>query len=371
MEKIVYKIVGFMVVLGIIISVLEDCKGSIADRMLDVFLNPLTSCDRQKYIDELDKEKPKNAAEFIGVCITQIGICNNDITNISSTNINIQEEFNSVNKLVNNYNQTISNHNNTIKNTKNNQINLTNWIDEHNTYVNILNNKYDDVRAKIDALTKEQKELKDKIESLKDYVSKYDKILSGDYYKEKTKIENYISELNIKLNSLTTEINTSKKMLKELKESIDKCTHEIEKINKKLGELPPGGGTGDDTGDDTGDGTGNGTENGTGGNEKENKTFYIIIGSEKELKEKGIVTSGGLFGGLKVTSNPNKDLFAFLSGKDKSILLGSEKSDFDVISDMPADSYDIRIINKTKILVIMDIDSFWSKTEYLVITKSE
>lgn len=363
MEKIVYKIVGFMVVLGIIISVLEDCKGSIVDRMLDVFLNPLTSCDRQKYIDELDKEKPKNAAEFIGVCITQIGICNNDITNISSTNINIQEEFKSVNKLVNNYNQIISNHNNIIKNTTINQNNLTNWVDEHNTYVNILNNKYDDVRAKIDALTKEQKELKDKIESLKDYVSKYDKILSEDYYKEKTKIENYISELNIKLSSLTTEINTSKKMLKELKESIDKCTHEIEKINKKLDELS----SGDVPVVDSVDGTGKGSD----GDEIENKTFYIIIGSEDELKEKGIVISGGLFGGLKVTSNPNKDLFAFLSGKDKSILLGSEKSDFDVISDIPADSYDIRIINKTKILVIKDINSFWSKTEYLVITESE
>lgn len=356
MEKIVYKIVGFMVVLGIIISVLKDCKGSIADRMLDVFLNPMTSCDRQKYIDELDKGKPQNAAEFIGVCITQIGICNNDITNISSTNVNIQEEFKSVYKLVNNYNQIISNHNNIIKNTTINQNYQTNWIDEHNTYVNILNNKYDDVRAKIDALTKEQKELKDKIESLKNYVSNYDKIMSEEYNKEKTKIDNYISELNIKLSSLTTEINTSKKKLKQLKESIDKCTHEIEKINKKLGELPE-----------------NGPENGPDKDEstKEDKTFYYIIGTEDELKEKGIVSSGGLFGGLKVNPNPNKDLFVFLGDNNKSILLGSEKSEFDVISDIPADSYDIRVINKAKILVIKDLKTFWSKTEYLVIIKSE
>ena len=110
MEKIVYKVVGFMLVLGIIISTLEQCKESLADRLLDVFVNPLTSCDRQKYIDEIEKGKPQNAFEFVGICITQIGIYNNVITNIKSTNLNIQQDFNSVNSVVNNYNRKISNH---------------------------------------------------------------------------------------------------------------------------------------------------------------------------------------------------------------------------------------------------------------------
>lgn len=358
MEKIVYKIVGFMVVLGFIITMLEKCQDSLADRLLDIFLNPLTSCDRQKYIDEIEKDKAKNPAEFIGICITQIGIYNNDITNINSTNINIQQDFKSVNTIVNNYNQKISNHYSLI-NKITDETTIINWIEQHNTYKNDLDNRYNELKARIDALKKDQKELEDKIKSLEIEISSYayqeTDLISRDQFRKKIEeLKNNILELENKTNSLTKEIKTSTIKLKDIKRSIDKCIDEIKKINEKL-EKKLGR-----------DSKGLGGNEGTG---PEEKTYYYIIGSEDELKEKEIVSSGGLFGGLKVNPNPNKDLFVFLSEKDKSILLGSEESEFDVISDIPADSYDIRVVNKAKILVIKDLKTFWSKTEFLVIIK--
>lgn len=171
-----------------------------------------------------------------------------------------------------------------------------------------------------------------------------------------TELENYktlqkelnenINKLLEKIENLKREVAANNRLLEELKQSIDRCTRELKKINEKLDKLIEQ-------------------------NDVEDKTYYFIIGTEDDLKSKGLITSGGLFGGLKVTPSPNKELFALLTEKDKTIPLGKEDAVYDVLSDIPVDSYEYRTVNKVKVLIIKDVKTFWSRTEFLIIKQSE
>ncbi len=52
-------------------------------------------------------------------------------------------------------------------------------------------------------------------------------------------------------------------------------------------------------------------------------------------------------------------------------MLGEEDMEFDVLSEMPADSYEYRVVNRVKVLIIKDVDRFWSQTAFLIIKRSE
>ncbi|MGV8827615.1 MAG: Cbp1 family collagen-binding glycoprotein adhesin [Breznakibacter sp.] len=97
------------------------------------------------------------------------------------------------------------------------------------------------------------------------------------------------------------------------------------------------------------------------------KGFYII-GSKKELKEKSIVTSDGLFSSKKImTGNYESDFFTKVNVTQiEEIPLMSKKAK--VLSNHPKDSYSLNAdANGNLTLVIKNKTDFWSVSKYLVV----
>lgn len=93
---------------------------------------------------------------------------------------------------------------------------------------------------------------------------------------------------------------------------------------------------------------------------------YYAIGTKEELLKNKIIEVG-FFGGITVKETGFDKSF-FIPGKKTSISmipLYSEKAE--VLSAMPENSYSIRSINGQKVLAIVNVDNFWSKTDYLVV----
>lgn len=368
MEKIVYKVVSFMVIFALALALLDDCVGcvkSATDSFLNSLFNPLKSCSNEDNVTGKDLYDA-DPIEFKYYVTAQIVKHENVIKNISVSNTNIKQEISPVNVLVNKYNQTVTNQNKYIKQTYINQTTLLEWVEENNTNIDYLKTKsknlatqLDNIQSEIDGLKKQVKSLENAIRN-KHFDKDHSKILGREDFNEmKIGLENDIKELSNKISALTKELNSNKSLIKDLNQSIEDCVHNIEEINKKLDKLIIKGGQ------DT-------TQSPA---PTEEKTYYYIIDTEDELKTMGIVSKdgilGGIFGGLKVTPDPNKDLFALLTKSDRSILLGSEDYKFEVLSDMPDDSYQYRTINKITVLIITDVEKFWSQTEFLVIKQSE
>ena len=361
MDKIVYRIVSFMVLLALTIALFDECTGYVkrtAEDFMNSLYNPLKSCSSDNDVSNTDIDKA-DPIEFKYYITAQIVKQQNEIKNISTSIANISQEITPVSVLVNNCNQTIENQSKYISQTNINQTTLLQWVQENNSNMNRLESQYSYLASRIDNIKSEIKELKNQLASLKKAVSRkhYEKENSkimdaSDFAKMKKDLESEINELSGKIDALTKELRRNTSSMSKLKASVDDCIAKIEKLNKELDKAIGNGG-------------------GTTPPLAEDKTYYFIIGTEDDLKSKEVISSGGLFGGLKVNPNPNKDLFGLLTDKNKSILLGSGESKFEVLSDMPSDSYEIRTINRTALIAIKDLEEFWSKTEFLIILQIE
>lgn len=97
------------------------------------------------------------------------------------------------------------------------------------------------------------------------------------------------------------------------------------------------------------------------------KGFYIL-GSKRELKDKGIITSEGLFAGKKVmTGNYEEDFFTQVNVTQlEEIPLMSKKAK--ILSSHPKSSYSLAEGEKGVLtLVIKNKSEFWSVSRYLVV----
>ncbi len=376
MVKLVVRIVAFFLIFGLILSWLKSCEGSPLDRWLSKLLDPTE--DSGRFSDNITNEDIRNAdpTEFniyVNIAISKL---NEQYISCNSTNINISQEINPIYVQIDQYNQTINNQTNYIKNSNINQVSLIEWAENNRTSISLLNDKYNNLNNKIDGLNSELKDLNSKIKSLRndiesnrkhfsDYIrkledkykkqgieiSKITEIIKSEtekYNKLQNELKELIEKLTSKVKSLTQELNATKAKLEDLDKSIKKCIKKLEELNKKIDELIKKSGR-DPINDDT--------------------NYYYIIDTEEKLKAKGIVFSDGLSDELHVVSEPDKSYFALLTDKNKTIKLGKEKDSFEVLSDMPAHSYEFRSINNMKVLTITDLKGFWSKTKYLVIMK--
>lgn len=349
MEKLFYKILSFVIVIVLVIAVFDECVGYVkgtAHDILENLLSPLKSCSADDdATEDLDKADP---VTFKYLVIAQMKKQEIEINNISISNTNIKQEISPVNVLVNNSNQTITHQNKYINQTNINQTTLIQWVEQNNSNISQLETQYNYLVSRIDNLKSEIDGLKKQINSLKEAIIRkhYDKdnsmIMDKDNFeKMKSELQKDIQKLLDKFGALNGELKNNQSLILELKQTIDKCIHNIEEINKKMDELIS----------------------------KKAKTYYFIIDTEEELVSKNIISKGNLFNGLKVSANPNKDYFILLTENSKSIPLGSQDDKFEIMSDMPANSYEIRIVNKIKVLVIKDVKSFWSKTVFLIVLK--
>lgn len=100
-------------------------------------------------------------------------------------------------------------------------------------------------------------------------------------------------------------------------------------------------------------------------------TSYYVIGTKKELLEKGVITKEGGFVGIgktnKLKSDFNKEYFTKIDvTTTSSIPLLTKKAS--VITTHPSGSYKIEgSKDKAEKLVISNSDEFWSASKYLVI----
>lgn len=95
---------------------------------------------------------------------------------------------------------------------------------------------------------------------------------------------------------------------------------------------------------------------------------YWIAGSKKELKNLGVLTSGGLLKKKKLdASNFDTSIFTKVDIRELKQLKLDDKSP-KILTQMPEGSYEIKDNgDKTSTLVITDAEKFWSITNYLVI----
>lgn len=99
----------------------------------------------------------------------------------------------------------------------------------------------------------------------------------------------------------------------------------------------------------------------------EMNTVYYAIGSDKELKQAGVLKNGGFLRGAKI--NPSDFSASTFNKTDrrtfKTIPLHSKKAK--VMTQQPADSYIIEDDGNQKVLTITNPDRFWNQSPYLVI----
>jgi chromosome segregation ATPase len=99
-------------------------------------------------------------------------------------------------------------------------------------------------------------------------------------------------------------------------------------------------------------------------------TAYYIVGTDKELKTKKILTKEGGFIGIgrnqKILQDFNKDLFNKIDiTKVKTIAINKKKAK--LLTTHPSSSYKFEGVNKVDNLIITNAEDFWGISKYLVI----
>lgn len=364
MVKLVVKICAFFIIFGMILGWMKSCEGDYIEKFLDDHF--FSSSEKDKDDEEITCKDIENADpdqfyRYVNVKIAQL---NQQYISYNSTNTSISQEISSIKNLIEQCNQSISSQTAYISKTNINQPILINWVSENKDNISQLE-VAEDLQAKIEMADSKISRLETEIEDLlravnknkthfKSYIRKYNKnVIKNETVKYETIVNNFnesIVQLQQKIWALSNELKSYENDLSDLiRRSVKLCIRRLKEINEKLDKAIEQ----------------------SGRPNEEDKTYYFIIDTEDELKSKGLVLSGGLFGGLKVTDSPDKEEFALLSEKDKTIMLGEEDMEFDVLSEMPADSYEYRVVNKVKVLIIKDVDRFWSRTAFLIIKKSE
>lgn len=363
MVKLVVRIVAFFLIFGIILCLLDNCKGSSFEKFVDdIFSFSDNTKDKEDVsCNDIENADPAQLNIYVNIMLSNI---NQQYVTYNTTNIDISQTIASINTQIDNYYQSITNQTNYINRTNINQNTLINWATDNREFIAKLEKQYQSLRENNDNLLSEIKKLQQEIRSLKEsirrnkehfkrYVEKYNRdVIEKENIKYAaliTELNERIEELSSKIEFLSKELNSNTRNLNELNKTIEECINKIKELNKKIDTLIEKSGNAQET---------------------EDVNYYYIIDTEDNLKSKGIVSSNGLLGELSVASNPDKDYFAILTDKNKTIRLGREKDRFELLSDMPSNSYEFRIINNSNILIITDINNFWSKTKYLIIMKS-
>lgn len=370
MVKFVVKVCTFMLVLAMIIGWLGENIGSPLDQMF----SKIFSSDEVKDKDDITYNDIKKAdADQLNVYANvKLSQLNQQYITYNSTNISLSQELTSINNFINLCENNISQQTSYINTSNINQNTLISWASDNSDNISKLENRYNSLNEQIEKMDSDISSLKREILSLKDAINsnEYKQQLLEWENSSKSSDNNYssinidvvnaekkkydailldlkerIKELNSKVQTLNRELNSNTTALKTLKTTINECVRQLNSLNAKLKKLIQQSGSPKDT------------------------SYYFIIDSEDVLKSKGVVSSGGLFGGLTVSPNPDQNLFGILTDKNKTIVLGNTDGNYDVISNMPPDSYEFRTVNNVKVIVINDITAFWSKTKYLVIVK--
>lgn len=161
-----------------------------------------------------------------------------------------------------------------------------------------------------------------------------------------TKLEERIASQEAQINQLTAELENNKVIIKGLNENVSNLTKSNQEKDDYIAYQTA----------------------------ERNKAYYIV-GSFKELKEMGIVNKSGGFIGIGKKQGTTGDMatekFACIDRtKVTTIAVGKKKAT--VVSKHPADSYELIMdesdASVVSYLKILNANSFWKYTDYLVIS---
>lgn len=175
----------------------------------------------------------------------------------------------------------------------------------------------------------------------------------ADLGKENGKLQEFIENLNLRIESqeqqiseLMNELSASKTTIKRLSEDVNDLTQANKEKDDYIAYQT----------------------------NEANKAYYIV-GTYKELKELGIVnTSGGFIGiGKKQNTTTNMDISKFQTiDRTKVTTIAINQRKAEVVSKHPEGSYELVKDSKDSkniaYLVIKDVNSFWRYTDYLVVS---
>lgn len=354
MDKFLFKIFTLIIGIAIVISLFEQCMAEMkqtAEEFKESLLNPLKSCSG-------DKGSSDPATTYVTINNVSLRVTQQQtkIQNINISLTTIKQEITTVVTIVEECNRHNERLEELLRQSQRDKETLLRWLEENKTYQERMEAQYKSLLTRMKDMEAEVKELKSEQDKLKRELEQLrceNELERLAFEAKKKELESHISSLAESVESLTREVSDSKKKINELKESLDDSIRQIEKLNKEINRLRGIVDAGDQqtTTQDT--------------------TYYYYVATKDELLSNEVVSSGGLFGGLKVNPEPDKDLFTSISKSEKSIFIGKAEAEYDVLSDMPADSYDYRNVNKKKYLIIKDAERFWSNTQYLIIRTDE
>lgn len=197
-----------------------------------------------------------------------------------------------------------------------------------------------------DVKSKEE-QIKEDIQSIYELMAKNKKRISSLSRKLKT--------ANSKIEGLEQMIATLEAQLNEKDAQIGELTNKIEQLNIELSNLTVNYESLEQENEVK--------------TEKLNAAYYVL-GTNKELKEKGIVTKEGGFIGIGKTTGLkkdfNRDYFTKIDASQTTVIpIGAKK--IKILSSHPSNSYKLVGEKPVEKLEITNTEDFWSASKYLVI----
>ena len=183
------------------------------------------------------------------------------------------------------------------------------------------------------------------------------KVLEGKLAKANlgnTKLKETVKTLQAQIDTQLEEIETLKQQLAAAQEQIGTLTGEVGTLHSTVSTVT----------DER-----NAAKEASAQLEKALNTCYYVVGTKAELKAQKIIETGFLRKTKLMQSDFNQSSFVI---SDKRVLstLPLQADKVKVLTNHPADSYELAEVNGLKVLKIKDAAAFWSLSNYLVVQKN-
>ena len=206
-------------------------------------------------------------------------------------------------------------------------------------------NPSEQIKADIDAINDLLQENKKKVANLQAQLNKSTK--------KNKELESLISVMQAQIDQQNTEIENLKKMLEEKNIEIGFLNNAIIKLSTSVDSLAMEKAN---------------TDKELAAATDEIQTAYYIAASKSDLKNKGVITSAGLFA-KKVSGDYDNSVFTKVNTTEfERLPLNAKKAkNVTILSSHPSSSYSIEEGSDGVVLVIKDQHDFWNASKYLVI----
>lgn len=204
-------------------------------------------------------------------------------------------------------------------------------------------NQQDQIRADIAALQQALQERRTRLEELEKKLKNSDLTNS--------KLKQTITNLRAQIDSQASEIEQLKTSLNKANTRISELNTTVDSLNTTVADVTNAKNEAEQKSEDLAN---------------ELNTCYYAIGSKSELKSHNIIETGFLRKSKLMKGQFDQKFFTTADKRSlSSISLHSKKAE--VLTNHPADSYEIETRGEQKVLVIKNAAKFWSLSNFLVV----